>query len=308
MKYRELLPVIFLTLASVCYGNGKVQIVTTIPDLSAIAQEIGQDKVNTFAIAKGYQDPHFVDAKPSFVLKLKQAELFVQVGLDLEVGWVPPLLQTARNRDASFGGKGYLDASGNIDLLEVPSGDAAELRAGGDIHIYGNPHYWLDPRNGKIVAKNICDALTRLKPGDAAIFDQRLQVFEQRVDSAYAAWQEKLAPYRGSKMIAYHNSWPYFEKAFGLEVAGFIEPKPGIPPTPSHLVSVIKLMRKENIKVIIISPYFDDKPAQSVANRTGAIVVPIAPSVGARKDIKTYFDLFDYNVNRLVEAFRGKND
>ncbi|MFQ5652018.1 MAG: metal ABC transporter substrate-binding protein [bacterium] len=283
-------------------ANGKLRIVATLPDLRYIAEQIGGDKVDAFAIARGFQDPHFVDAKPSFVLKLKKADLFVQVGLDLEIGWVPPLLETARNRNVYFGGEGYVNASDGISLLEIPKGNAAQLRAQGDIHIFGNPHYWLDPRNGKIMAQNITSKLTALLPEETVVFEKNLASFNARIDSAYQAWKEKIAPYEGTKIIAYHNSWPYFEHAFDMNIVGFIEPKPGIPPAPSHLVSVIKRMKEENVRIIIISPYFDDKPAQVVARRTGAQVVAIAPSVGAFPQIKTYFDLFDYNLNALIEA------
>ncbi len=294
-----------LAILLVCWGvhaNGKLNVVTTTSDLRYIAAEVGGEYVETFSIAKGYQDPHFVDAKPSFVLKLKRADLFIQVGLDLEVGWAPPLLETARNKDVYFGGEGYMDASSGIELLEVPRTDAATLRAQGDIHVFGNPHYWLDPRNGKVIARNICDKLVKLRPADAAAFEANLERFNARLDSAYNVWQEKLAPYQGARIIAYHNSWPYFEKAFGIDIVGFIEPKPGIPPSPSHLVSVIQKMKKERVQVIIISPYFDDKPAKAVARRTDAEVVYIAPSVGAFPEIETYFDLFEYNIEALTEA------
>jgi ABC-type Zn uptake system ZnuABC Zn-binding protein ZnuA len=281
----------------------KLNIVTTLPDLAYIVEEIGGAHVDAFAIARGYQDPHFVDAKPSFVLKLKNADMFVQIGLDLEVGWVPPLLETSRNRDIYFGSKGYVDASNGIDLLQIPQIAPGDLRAQGDIHVFGNPHYWLDPENGIQIAKNICERLIVLRPGQAAYFNKNLHSFSARIDSAMQEWQTKLSPYKGAPIIAYHNSWPYFEKRFGLNVIAFVEPKPGIPPPPSHLVSVINKANEMQVKAIIISPYFDDKPAQAIAGRTNARVVHVAPSVGAFKEIKTYFDVFDYNVNALLRAF-----
>ncbi len=283
-------------------ASDKIKVVTTLPDLRTIVEQIGGDKVTAHAIARGYQDPHFVDAKPSFVLKLKQAELFAQIGLDLEIGWVPPLLETARNKKIYFGGSGYVDASKGIELLEIPTTDAAQLRSEGDIHIYGNPHYWLDPRNGKIIAKNMYEALSAAKPEFEALFRRNLEAFNARIDSAYTVWTQTIAPFKGSKIIAYHNSWPYFEKAFGIEIVDFIEPKPGIPPTPSHLISIIKRMKQENIKAIIISPYYDGKPARSVAKRSNAVVVEFAPSVGAFAEINTYFDLFNYNIKALTRA------
>lgn len=307
MKKKLIVPIVYVLIvfaALPVLAHGKLKIVTTLPDLSYIAQQIGGDKVETFAIAKGYQDPHFVDAKPSFVLKLKSADIFVQIGLDLEVGWVRPLLETARNSKIYFGGKGYVDASSGINLLEVPRGNTAQLRTKGDIHVFGNPHYWLDPLNGKIVAQNILTKCTALRPEAAAFFQKNYDDFAAKIDSANTAWKKKMAPYAGTKIVAYHNSWPYFEKAFKLKIVAFIEPKPGIPPSPSHLVSVIKKIKKENIKVIIISPYFDDKPAKAIASRTGAKVVKIAPSVEALPNIKTYFDLFDYNLNEIISILK----
>lgn len=288
-------------------GEDKIKVVTSLPDLADIAKQVGGEKVEVFAIAKGYQDPHFVDAKPSFVLKLKDAEMFIQVGLDLEIGWAPPLLETSRNRKIYYGGPGYLNASEGIELLEVPNVDPSELRAQGDIHIYGNPHYWLDPLNGKIIAENIFKKLANLRPESRSYFQQNLEQFSAQIDSALQVWQSEIAPYHGAKIVAYHNSWPYFEKRFGLNITAFIEPKPGIPPSPAHLVSVINKIEQEKVKVILISPYFDDKPAQAVASRTDAIVVHIAPSVGAFPEVKTYFDLFEWNINKLVEAFKKQN-
>jgi len=292
---------------SVAFAAPKIKIVTSLPDLADIAKQVGGDKVEVHALAKGYQDPHFVDAKPSAVLKLKRADLFAQVGLDLEIGWVPPLLETARNPKIYFGGSGYLDASEGISLLQIPTGDPAQLRAQGDIHIYGNPHYWLDPVNGKIIARRIYGRLAQISPTDEPYFQANLANFETRIDSALMVWQAKLAPYHGVEIVAYHNSWPYFENRFQLKIATFIEPKPGIPPSPGHLVSVIRLMQKRNIRVIVISPYFDDRPAQSIAKRTNAAVVHLAPSVGAFKAVADYFDLFEYNINKLIDAFQRQS-
>ncbi|NIR52387.1 zinc ABC transporter substrate-binding protein [candidate division KSB1 bacterium] len=289
------------------FSNSKIRVITTLPDFKDIAERIGGDKVEVEALAKGYQDPHYVDAKPSFMVKLNKADLFIWAGLDLEVGWVPPLVEGARNSDILWGAQGNLDASNGIPLLQIPDVPAAQLRAGGDLHIYGNPHYWLDPLRGKTVAQNIFDKLAQIAQEHQTYFSENLEQFKKRIDQKVAEWIEKMAPYGGTKIIAYHNSWPYFEQRFGIEIAGFIEPKPGIPPSPGHLVSVIKKMKQQDIKIIIISPYFDDKPAESVAKRTDATVVRFAPSVGAFKEVKTYFDLFEYNINALIEAFKEKS-
>ncbi len=302
--------VIFLTLVSfmsllwiLARADDKIKIVTSLPDLADIAKRIGGEKVEVEAIAKGYQDPHFVDPKPSHVLKLIRADLFIHIGLDLEIGWVPPLLEKSRNRKVYYGGQGYINASEGMSLLEIPNVDPAQLRAQGDIHVFGNPHYWLDPENGKIIAENICNKLSVVSPGEAEYFRMNLDTFGAQLDSAMQVWLKKMEPYQNRKIVAYHNSWPYFTSRFNIDVAGFIEPKPGIPPTPKHLVSIIKLIKSENIKVVIISPYFDDKPAKAVANRSDAVVVSFAPSVSAFEEVKSYFDLFDYNLNVLISAF-----
>lgn len=305
----KMLALLLIALPFLAYANGKTKVVTTLPDLKYIAEQVGGEFVEVDAIARGYQDPHFVDAKPSFVLKLKSADLFVQVGLDLEIGWVPPLLETSRNKKILYGGEGYLNGSEGVNLLEIPHGDPAQMRAQGDIHIYGNPHYWLDPENGKIIAQNIFENLSKIQPEHAAYFQQNLDHFEMKIDSAMEVWQSQMAPFTGAKIVAYHNSWPYFEQRFGIEIVDFVEPKPGIPPTPSHTVEIINTMLEQNIKVIIIEPYFDDKAARAIADRTGATVVPIAPMVGAFKEVQTYFDVFDYNITKLSEALnRQKAD
>lgn len=282
----------------------KIKVVTSLPDLADIVKQVGGDKVEAFAIAKGYQDPHFVDAKPSYMIKLQKADVFVQVGLDLEIGWVPPLLEGSRNRKILWGNPGYIDASENISLLQVPRGDPSKLRAEGDIHIYGNPHYWLDPLNGKQIAENIMAGLIRISPENESYFRQNLAAFEQKIDAADERWKEMLGPYHGTEIYAYHNSWPYFEQRFGFKIAGFVEPKPGIPPSPKYLVKVINHMKSKNIKIIILEPYYPAKSADLVARNTGAIVVSLAPEVGGQPGVDDYFQLFDYNVNKLIEAFK----
>ncbi len=303
MLRRIVYALLLALLTGTALGNGKIRIIATLPDFKSIAEEVGGDKVEVEALARGYQDPHYVDAKPSFMVKLNRADMVIWAGLDLEIGWAPPLIEGARNKKILWGAVGNVDASKGIPLLQIPDVPAAQLRAAGDLHIYGNPHYWLDPLRGKTIARNIFERLSQIAPEHRAYFEANLHRFNEQIDAKLQQWLAKMAPYRGTKIIAYHNSWPYFEERFGIAIAGFIEPKPGIPPSPGHLVSVIQKMKRENIRVIIISPYYDDKPAKSVAQRTGAVVVHAAPSVGAFKDVRTYFDLFEYNINALVEAF-----
>lgn len=282
-------------------ATSQIKVVTTLTDLKSITEFIGGDRVDVFAIATGYQNPHFVDPKPSYILKLAHADMFVTVGLDLETGWVPPLLNSARNAKIQKGGDGYTDASVNVPLLQVPT---SINRGEGDIHIYGNPHYWLDPVNGKFIAQNIFNTLSRLDPDHRDMFQANLNRFNETIDAKIKEWTGKLAPYRNTKVIVYHNEWPYFEQRFGLHIMDYLEPKPGIPPTPSQLAKVIGEMKRESIKIIINSPYFTTEDANLVARNAGGRVVTLATSVGAFDNIKTYFDLFDYDVAQLVSALQ----
>src|SRR5678809_44185 len=276
---------------------GTIKVVTTTTDLKSITELIGGDKVSVSAIATGYQNPHFVDPKPSYIIGLSKADLFVTVGLDLEIGWSPQLLASSRNTKIQKGAEGYVDASEGIGLLQVPT---AANRAEGDIHIYGNPHYWLDPMNGKVIARNIANGLERVDPSDKAIFEANLQSFYNRIDAKMKEWQAKMAPYKGSKIIAYHNEWVYFETRFGLQIVDFMEPKPGIPPTPSQLVKVINEVTANKIRVIISSPYFTTSSSDVVSKQTGVKELTLATSVGAFDPVKDYFGLFDYNIDHLI--------
>ncbi len=293
-----------ISLASVLFfsmAGAQIKVVTTLTDLKSITELIGGDRVDVFAIATGYQNPHFVDPKPSYILKLAHADMFVTVGLDLETGWVPPLLNSARNAKIQKGGEGYVDASTGVPLLQVPT---SLNRGEGDIHIYGNPHYWLDPANGRIIAQNIYNCLGRLDPDHRDAFKANLQRFNETMDAKMKEWTAKAAAFRGTKVIVYHNEWPYFEQRFGIVIADFLEPKPGIPPTPSQLAKVIGEMKRDNMKIIINSPYFTSDAADLVARNVGGKVVTLATSVGAYDGIKTYFDLFDYDVAQLVSAVK----
>jgi ABC-type Zn uptake system ZnuABC Zn-binding protein ZnuA len=274
---------------------------TATTDLAALAQEIAGDKADVESIARGYQDPHFVEAKPSFLLKLRKADLLIIVGLELEIGWLPPLITQSTNPKVQVGAPGYFDASRFARILEIPTG--AVTRAEGDVHPQGNPHYWLDPENGLRIAKGIADKLSQMRPGDAAYFAQRYTSFEQRIKEADQRWQAQMKPYAGRKIVTYHRSWPNFADHFHLDVVGYVEPRPGIPPSPQHTVELIGQMKRDGVKIILVEPYFDLKTPQSVAQQTGAQVVVLMPSVGGEKEVTDYFKLFDYDVNLLVKAF-----
>jgi ABC-type Zn uptake system ZnuABC Zn-binding protein ZnuA len=227
--------------------------------------------------------------------------MFVTVGLDLEIGWSPQLLASSRNTKIQKGAPGYVDASAGIGLLQVPT---SANRAEGDIHIYGNPHYWLDPLNGKVIARNIANGLERVDPSNKSSYEANLQAFYKKIDDKMREWQSKMAAFKGTKIIAYHNEWVYFETRFGLNIVDFMEPKPGIPPSPSQLVKVIKEIKANNIKVIISSPYFTTSSSDVVAKQTGVKELTLATSVGAFESVKNYFDLFDYDISQLTATFK----
>src|SRR6266481_2890481 len=280
----------------------KLKVITTLTDLSSLAQEVGGDKVDVEALARGYQDPHFVEPKPSFLLKLRNADMLVLVGLELEIGWLPPLITQSGNGKIQPGGQGYFDASQFAQILEIPQGSVT--RAEGDVHPMGNPHYWLDPDNGRRIAKGIANKLSAMDPQDQAYFEQREQDFEKRLAEADKKWVAQMAPYRGRKVVTYHRSWPNFAKHFGLDVEGYVEPRPGIPPTPSHTIELVNLMKRENVKLQLIEPYFDLKTPNSIAGMTNGKVLVMMPSVGGKPEITDYFKLFDYDIGLLTQAFQ----
>ena len=279
-----------------------VNVVATTEDLADLTRQVGGDRVKVEAIARGYQDPHFVEAKPSFILKLAKADLLVAVGRELEVGWLPPLVQQSRNAKIQPGADGYLDASLTVRILEIPAGQIT--RAMGDVHPLGNPHYWLDPGNGRHIAKAIADKLSRMAPADAAYFATRYADFDRRLAEAEKRWDALMAPYKGLKVVTYHRSWPNFVDRFGLDVIGYVEPRPGIPPSPGHTLDLIAEMKRQGVKILIVEPYFDLKTPNSIARETGARVLVLPPSVGGDKDITDFIALFDHDVDLLVRTIK----
>jgi ABC-type Zn uptake system ZnuABC Zn-binding protein ZnuA len=283
-------------------ANAAVKVITSTQDLAALVTEVGGDKVVVEALARGYQDPHQVEAKPSFVIKLHSADLLVVVGRELEVAWLPPLITQSRNAKIQPGNSGYLDASRTVRILDLPAGQIT--RAMGDVHPQGNPHYWLDPMNGRRIAKAIQDKLTEFSPSDAAYFAQRYADFDRRLAEAEGRWKTTLAPFKGTKVVTYHRSWSNFAEAFGLDVVGYVEPKPGIPPSPAHQLALSEEMKRQNIKIIIVEPYFDLKTPNAIARATGAKVLVVPPSVGGVKEAGDYIRLFDYDVSLLASNLK----
>jgi zinc/manganese transport system substrate-binding protein len=280
-----------------------LNVVTTTEDLASIAREVGGDKIKVTALARGYQDPHFVEAKPSLVLTLNKAQLLIVVGRDLESSWLPALITQSRNAKIQPGGVGYLDPSTSARILEIPTGTVT--RAMGDVHALGNPHYWLDPENGRRIAQAIKDRLSQMDSANAAYYGQRESDFGRRLGEAQQRWKAQMAPYKGLKIVTYHRSWTNFAEAFGLDVVNYVEPKPGIPPTPQHTLNLINAMKAQNVKIILVEPYFDTKTPNSVASKTGAKVLVLPPSVGGMPQASDYFKLFDTNVAKLIDAIKA---
>lgn len=289
--------------ATAVHAQARLNVVTSTEDLAAIARDVGGDRVNVTALARGYQDPHFVESKPSFILAVNRANQYIAVGRELEIGWLPPLLTSSRNAKIQPGAPGYLDASLNVRILEIPTGQIT--RAMGDVHPLGNPHYWLDPGNGRLIAQAIRNKLSELSPADRAYFAQRYDDFDRRLAAAEKRWDAIMAPYKGTKLVTYHRSWPNFMERFGLEVLGYVEPKPGIPPSPSHTLELIDEMKRQGVKLIVVEPYFSLRTPQSIANQIGGgQVLVLAPSVSGVKEATDYIQLFEYNVNLLAGALK----
>ena len=274
-----------------------LSVVTTTADLAAIAKAIGGDGVKVESIAKGFQDPHYVEAKPSFMRLVNQARLLVYAGLQLEIGWLPLLVQGARNP-----GLVQVEASQGVTVLERPSGPIS--RAQGDVHPEGNPHYWLDPRNGAVIGRTIAQQLKALAPADAARFDQNLKLFEDDLSRRRQTWELRMAQFRGREIVAYHKQWEYLARWLGLTIVGYVEDKPGIPPAPQSLAAVVRTMQEKKIKTLLVANFTNPTIPQSVADKVGAKLVVLPASVGGEKGIDTYGDLFDAIVARLIDGLK----
>jgi zinc/manganese transport system substrate-binding protein len=301
---RILLAAILAVILAPAANAKKLQVVTSLSDLASLACTIGGDRVDAEPLAKGYQDPHFVEPKPTFILKLSRADLLIAAGLELEIGYLPPLIDSARNDRIRPPNRGYLDASVGCEILERPTTQVT--RAMGDVHPYGNPHYWLAPNNGRTIAKAIAERLSELDPAGRTTYEKNLADFEAKLSEAEKRWEQRMASYAGTKVVTYHNSWPNFAKYFKLDVVGFLEPKPGIPPTPQHNLEIINLMQREKVPLILMEVYFDRKTPDFVASKTGAKVLMLTPSVGGEPSAKDYVSLFDTDVDALVKALGGR--
>jgi zinc/manganese transport system substrate-binding protein len=300
MKLRSLIAV-FAVAMLVPAAAAKLNIVATLPDYAAVAREIGGDNVDVTVMAKPTEDPHFVDARPSFVVKLRAADVLIEGGAELEAGWLPPLLQTARNPRIEAGKPGRVVASTGIRLMNVP---ANVSRAAGDVHAAGNPHFMTDPIIAKAVAQHIAQAFSALDSAHASDYQDSYQKFETTINAKLQEWGRTLLPFKGRPLAAYHDSWAYFAHRFGFVIETFLEPKPGIPPSPSHLAEVIAKMKSDHIKAILVEPFQNRKIAEKVAASTDARVVDAAQFPGASSGTETYVANIDALVNRVAAALK----
>jgi len=281
-------------------ASGKIRVVATVPDLAWVAEQIGGDRVRVRALARGGQDLHAVPARPTFLLHISRADLFLELGLDAEHAWVPPLIYACRNPRVRPGGKGFVNCSAGIRPLEVPKSLSREQA--GDLHPMGNPHYNLDPENMRIVARNVCEGLCRVDPAGKDFYRKNLAALMKRFDEKEKEWFRMARDLKGTAVVTYHLSWSYFARRFGIRVVGTIEPKPGIEPTPSHLAELLETMKREKVKVIIREPYYSEKTPCWLAERTGARVVTLPNTAGWNGAGKTWFDLMDYILKNLRKA------
>ena len=298
-RLRHILPGLLLLMVSVT-GHAALQIVTTTQDLAALAEAVGGDYVKVQSLTPGTRDPHFAAAKPSMIRKVFRADLLLIIGADMEIGWLPPLLQAARNSRVQPGNPGHLDLSGTVPILGKLSGPVS--RALGDVHAKGNPHYWLDPRNGAHMARAIAARLGELDPEHAADYERRFLAFERMLNDKLPGWRAELAHLESKPVIAYHTSFIYLADAFGFRIVDEVEPKPGIAPSAASLSALLTHIKADDIGVLIMEPYYERRSARYLNEQTGIRVAVLPQSVGAQKGIDNYFDLFDAIVAVLNNA------
>ncbi|MGD1048222.1 MAG: metal ABC transporter substrate-binding protein [Candidatus Krumholzibacteriaceae bacterium] len=281
-----------------------LRVATSLTDLASVAESVGGKHVTVISLCKGYEDPHFVPAKPSLMKAIQNADVFVSVGLELDGGWLPLVLPGSRNPKIQPGTAGFVDASEGVDVLEKPSGTVS--RAEGDVHPLGNPHYYLDPKNLEIVAGHLAAVFSALDPANATDYSANAKAFGERMEEALARWQAELAPYKGASVVTFHRNFVYFAERFGLKLFGNVEPKPGIPPTPRHIAELAEAMRQAGVRVVLYQPYYDADASRDVAGKAGGVAVEIPTEVGGTPDATDVLSKFDGIVSSLVKALSNK--
>jgi len=293
----------FLLLMPFLSSHAELRVVTTTQDLAAIAKVVGGSQIQVQSLTPGTRDPHFAAAKPSMIRHVFRADLLLAIGIDMEIGWLPPLLQSARNSRVQPGNPGYLDLSRVVPLLGKTSGPVS--RAMGDVHAKGNPHYWLDPRNGVRMAEAIATRLGELDPAHRDAYQQRFKDFAQAIDSKLQIWRTQTAQLKDQPVIAYHKSFIYLADVFGFRIVDEVEPKPGIAPSAASLSALVKHIQDDAIGLLILEPYYERRSAHYLNEQTGVRIAVLPQSVGAFPEINNYIELFDAIVAALVNS-KGK--
>jgi len=305
MRTLRLMLVLITGLAAASPAYADLKVATSLTDLASVAQFVGGKHVSALSLCRGYEDPHFVPAKPSLMKAIQHADVFVSVGLELDAGWLPLVLPGSRNPKIQPGAKGFVDASEGIDVLEKPVGTVS--RAEGDIHPLGNPHYYADPKALEVVAHKLAEVFSRLDAANAADYAANAKAFDERMDTSLAKWEKQMAPYKGASIVTYHKNFVYFADRFGLKLLGTVEPKPGIPPTPRHIAEVATAMKQAGVKVVVYQPYYSGEASRQLASKAGGVAVEIATEAGGLPGTDDVFSKFDVLVSSVAKALSGKS-
>jgi len=293
-----------LSLATAAPALADLKVATSLTDLASVAQFVGGKHVTAQSLCRGYEDPHFVPAKPSLMKSIQNADVFVSVGLELDSGWLPLVLPGSRNPKIQPGARGFVDASQGVTVLEKPA--AGVSRAEGDVHPLGNPHYYLDPKALETVADHLADVFSGLDGANAADYAANAKAFKERMDASLEKWQKQLEPYKGASLVTYHKNFVYFADRFGLKLFGTVEPKPGIPPNPRHIADLAESMKRAGVKVVVYQPYYNADASNQVAQRAGGTAVEVPTEVGGVPAATDVFTKFDTMVSSIAGAL-GKS-
>jgi len=302
--YRSMM-ILLLALLAATPALADLKVATSLTDLASVAQFVGGKHVSAQSLCRGFEDPHFVPAKPSLMKAIQHADVFVSTGLELDSGWLPLVLPGSRNPKIQQGAKGFVDASEGVTVLEKPTGTVN--RAEGDVHPLGNPHYYADPKNLEVVANHLADVFSELDPANAADYAANAKAFGERMEGSLVKWEQAMAPYNGAPVVTYHKNFVYFADRFGLKLFGTVEPKPGIPPSPRYISDLAEAMKKAGAKVVLYQPYYDADASNQVAKLAGATAIEIATEAGGVPGTDDVFSKFDTLVSSIAGALSGKS-
>src|SRR5262245_1855273 len=282
-----------------------LKVATSLTDLASVAQYVGGKHVTAQSLCRGFEDPHFVPAKPSLMKAIQHADVFISIGLELDNGWLPLVLPGSRNPKIQPGAKGFVDASQGVAVLEKPSGTVS--RAEGDVHPLGNPHYYLDPKALEVVADHLADVFGQLDAANASEYAANAKAFKERMETSLAKWEKQMEPFKGASIVTYHKNFVYFADRFGLKLFGTVEPKPGIPPTPSHIAEMADAMKKAGVTAVVYQPYYNADASNQLAKRAGGVAVEVPTEVGGVPAATDVFTKFDTMVSSMASALASKS-